>query len=282
VETLERVVKLHQLSDSEIFIFTDNSTAEAAFWKGTSKSRLLFELVLRLKLLEMNFGLILHVVHVSGRRMIAQGTDGISRADHSEGVMKGKDMRDFIPLHLNPLQREPKVKEWFDDATKGLEFDWLKPEGWFSKGHTQGNFIWAVPSAAAEVVVEQLGFARLKRPEALHIIIVPRLMTGWWRRHLTRGTDGYMKLHDSSVWNLDSQFEPLLVFFCLPFCSYDPKIGERKAIMDRLQRLVPKDNVSPIPGAARGNFLHQLLVEARRICPMPRRMVSRLLCAPGD
>jgi hypothetical protein len=36
VETLERVVKEHLLDGSKIFIFTDNMTAEAAFWKGIS------------------------------------------------------------------------------------------------------------------------------------------------------------------------------------------------------------------------------------------------------
>jgi hypothetical protein len=228
VEALERIVVEYKLGESEIFIFTDNSTAEAAFWKGTSKSRKLFDLVLRLKKLEMENGLILHVVHVSGLRMIAQGTDGLSRADQSEGVMKGLDMRTFIPLHLNPTEREPKVKPWLDEVTKGQSFEWLTPEGWFSAVHGPGDFIWNVPPAAAEVVVEQLGFARMKRPEAMHIILVPRLMTGRWRRHLTRACDGYIKIDDPAVWDLDSQFEPLLVFFCLPFCSHDPKLSERR------------------------------------------------------
>jgi hypothetical protein len=158
--------------------------------------------------------------------MIAQGTDGLSRANHSEGVMKGTDMKVFIPLHLSPTTREPKVKDWFDEVTHDLNFDWLCPKGWFLDGHTQGNFIWTVPPTAAEVVVEQIGFARLKRPEAFHIILVPRLMTGRWRRHLTRGTDGYIKIDDPAVWNLDSQFEPLLAFFCLPFNTCNPKLKE--------------------------------------------------------
>jgi len=34
------------LENTEVFVFTDNSTVEAAFFKGTSKSRLLFELIL--------------------------------------------------------------------------------------------------------------------------------------------------------------------------------------------------------------------------------------------
>jgi hypothetical protein len=104
----------YDLAGSEIFIFTDNSTAEAAFWKGTSKSRRLFELVLRLKELEMKHELIIHVLHVSGRRMIAQGTDSLSRADHSEGVMQGLDIQAFIPLHLTPTAQEPNIKPWLD------------------------------------------------------------------------------------------------------------------------------------------------------------------------
>ena len=41
----------------------------------------------------------LHLVHVSGTRMMAQGTDGITRGDMLEGVMAGKPMLDFIPLN---------------------------------------------------------------------------------------------------------------------------------------------------------------------------------------
>ena len=41
------------LGGTELFLFMDNSTAESAFDKGSSSSRLLFELVLRLRNLEM-------------------------------------------------------------------------------------------------------------------------------------------------------------------------------------------------------------------------------------
>jgi hypothetical protein len=268
VEALERVVVEHKMAGSEIFIFTDNTTAESAFWKGSSKSETLFELVLRLKKLELEHELILHVVHVSGRRMIAQGTDGLSRADHSEGVMKGKNMLCYIPLHLGPTARAPQVKTWLDDVTSGLNFQWLTPAGWFSDAHATGNFIWDIPPAAGEVVVEQIGFARLKRPEAFHIVLIPRLMTGRWRRHMTRGTDGYIRVDDPLVWDLSSQFEPLLVFLCLPYNSYDPKLDERRSIMGRLQRLVQKPDMPAIPSGERRNFLRKLLVEARGLCPV--------------
>jgi hypothetical protein len=118
VEAVVQMVVEHGLGGSEIFIYTDNSTAEAAFWKGTSKSEALFELVLRLKEIELDYNLHLHIVHKSGRWMIAEGTDGLLRADHGERVlMLGKDICAFIPLNLNPIEREPKIKSWIEDVT---------------------------------------------------------------------------------------------------------------------------------------------------------------------
>jgi hypothetical protein len=43
---LENKFNQRVLENTEVFVFTDNSTAEAAFFKGTSKSRLLFKLIL--------------------------------------------------------------------------------------------------------------------------------------------------------------------------------------------------------------------------------------------
>jgi hypothetical protein len=54
--------------------------------------------------------------------MIAEGTDGLSSADHREGVMLGKDIHCYIPLHLNPIEQEPKIKSWIEDVTRGLNF----------------------------------------------------------------------------------------------------------------------------------------------------------------
>jgi len=41
LESLRRAVEDHQLQGLELFIFTDNTTAEATFWKGWSKDKLL-------------------------------------------------------------------------------------------------------------------------------------------------------------------------------------------------------------------------------------------------
>ena len=94
-------------------MFTDNSTAECVYFKGTSRSRHLFELVLRLRKLEMQTGCRIYLVHVAGTRMIAQGSDGLSRGDQNAGVMAGRDMLSFVPLNLSAFDRSSNLKIGF-------------------------------------------------------------------------------------------------------------------------------------------------------------------------
>jgi hypothetical protein len=79
VTAIEEGLASGHLPNTELFVFTDNAAAEGAFYKGNSPSRLLFELILRLRLIDMQGQLKLHVIHVAGSRMIEQGTDGLSR-----------------------------------------------------------------------------------------------------------------------------------------------------------------------------------------------------------
>jgi hypothetical protein len=46
VESIEYEVKRGHLRNAELFMFTDNSTAEVAYYQGLSKNKKLFELVL--------------------------------------------------------------------------------------------------------------------------------------------------------------------------------------------------------------------------------------------
>jgi hypothetical protein len=278
-ELLEGAVVKHKLGGSEIFIFTDNSTSEAAFWKGTSQSPLLFELVLRLRQLKMNHNIILHVVHVSGKRMIDQGADGLSRADHYTGAVTGHDIRLWVPLNKGALERFPRLETRICRVTRDLGFTALSPEGWFADGHGYGNFLWAPAPAAVEVVVEQLGKARLKRAEAMHVIIVPRLMTGRWRRHLGRGTDSNFTIKNrKDAWEILAQFEPLVIFACLPYVSHIPRLQERQELLAKFQGALPgKDMPDIISSGERGRLLRELLELARKLCPLPRRLVPPVL-----
>jgi hypothetical protein len=112
VKSLEAQVADGCLKGAEVFLFTDNSTAEAVFYKGNSTSRLLFELMLRSRKLEMAGDLILHVIHVAGTRMVAEGADRGSRGDLNQGVMAGQSILDFVPLHLTALEPSNKLESW--------------------------------------------------------------------------------------------------------------------------------------------------------------------------
>jgi hypothetical protein len=112
VNTLEVEMSSHMLAGAELYLFTDNSVAEAAFFKGTSSNRALFDLIIRLMHLEIQHSLSLHVIHVAGHRMQAQGTDGLSRGDTLSGIMRGQSHLMFAPLHLSACDRSQGVVSW--------------------------------------------------------------------------------------------------------------------------------------------------------------------------
>jgi hypothetical protein len=153
---LEELVEEGKLDGCEVFGFTDNTTAEAAFYKGNSSSQHLYELVLRLRELEMMGNLRLHVVHVSGTRMMAKGTNGASQGDLSTGVMRGDSVLDYVPLHMGGIELEPGLRDWiskiWDDKRGSLKF--LTPKDWFAHGATPKNCVWAPAPAAADVAAD--------------------------------------------------------------------------------------------------------------------------------
>jgi hypothetical protein len=54
--------------------------------------------------MEMHSGTILHVIHISGKRMISQGADALTGGAATLGVMAGNSMLSYVPLHLNTMQ----------------------------------------------------------------------------------------------------------------------------------------------------------------------------------
>ena len=112
VETVEEEAKEGLLKDSELWIFTDNSTTKSCFFRGGSTSKLLHELVLCLQKAEMTCGFTLHLVHVAGTRMIAQGTNGLSRGSLLEGVVREEDMLSFIDLAQGAFERSPNLQDF--------------------------------------------------------------------------------------------------------------------------------------------------------------------------
>ncbi len=109
VDTVLEEAGAGRLRDCKFFLFTDNSTVEGCFYCGNSKSCHLHALVLLLQTLEMTYGMTIQVVHISGKRMIVQGTDGCLRGSLMEGVMAGVDMLTFFDLSQGGINCHPPL-----------------------------------------------------------------------------------------------------------------------------------------------------------------------------
>ena len=129
MESTEHETKEGRLRNCEYFLFADNSVAEGFYYRGSSKSKLLHGLVLRLRKLKMKYGMLIHVIHMSGKRMIAQGIDGCSRGSLMEGVMAGKDMLAFVDLEKSDVECSPTLLDWIRGWTGSTGLEPLTPEG---------------------------------------------------------------------------------------------------------------------------------------------------------
>jgi hypothetical protein len=206
VITLEEYYSKTGIHDVELLMFTENMVYENAFYIGTSRSPILFELVLRICLLEMHGGWKIHVIHISGKRMIQQGTDGLSQGDMISGVMGGVDMLSFVPLGRGADEHSGSLKRWVHTWWKSdSPAKWLTPEGWFDLSAWKGRFIWCPPPAIANAVLEQMYKAQQKRPHtSAHMFVCPRIMTSRWRKKLFKAATFLFKIPiTSSIWGLD-------------------------------------------------------------------------------
>ena len=59
--------------DHEVFVLTDSSAFEGSYYKGHSTSKELSDIVFSLYKAQRTGGFILHVLHISGKRMKATG-----------------------------------------------------------------------------------------------------------------------------------------------------------------------------------------------------------------
>ena len=296
VETLEDMGAQGDLEGREIFLFTDNMVSESIAAKGSSKQSTLYDLIVRLYKLEMTYCCKITFVHVAGTRMIRQGTDGLSRGDLVEGVMRGESMLSFIPLHKSCIDRSPALKIQLEECLKGLgnEVELLEPEGWFERGHDffggrrncdgiwmpqyrAGTFIWAHPPGAARHAIEELRQARQKRQKSCHVFVCPCLLYDEWRRHLLYKSADlivFLPAGKCDTWSSDMH-ETLVLAFFFPYLPRDPWEFRKSRLMVGLAKQVCrmfKDN--PADG---WDLLSEFCLFAGRMPTLPVQHLQRVL-----
>jgi hypothetical protein len=213
---------------TEVFVFTDNSTAERAFNKGSSSSKKLHELVVKLRKMEMLGHIAPHFVWISGERMIAQGTDGLSRGDLTCGVMSDGMFLKHIPLNQTVFEYggtlRQEVATWYPPSEGWV---YLTEEGWFEQAFSdpRGKFLWTPSAALAKVAAEQLCEVKHIHPLTRHVFMAPALMTGNWRRLIGKQSDAILTLPvGPSCWGPSECFEPVVISLTCPLMSSSPWI----------------------------------------------------------
>jgi hypothetical protein len=295
-DTLESMGEKNQLAGKEIFIFTDNMVSEAVVAKGSSQNSTLYSLVVRIIKLQMKNRCIIRFVHVAGTRMIDQGSDGLSRGSLHEGIMSGRSMLEFVPLHLPAADHSDIIRPWINSWVQemGNEVEWLEPEGWFERGHDihgssvnadgvwtpgykKGSFIWSPPPAAAGVVLDELRQARHKRQDSFHVFLCSRLLYPEWRRALYKSADMMFEIQagSCSFWP-NSAHETLVVALYFPYLNRAPWELRKAQLLVAMGRKMSK--MFKTDEAAASHLLSEFCQTTRRMDCMPilnlRKMLS--------
>jgi hypothetical protein len=297
VESLEEEALGGGLKHTAVYMFTDNSTVEAAIHSGRTTSSRLRALVIRFLALQTVNTCSIEVIHVEGTRMIAQGTDGISRGTLNEGVMNGESMMSFILIHLSATARSPLLQDWLRSWLPGSP-RFLEPLDWFQLCHgiagygrnfeqsvvpvlcKPGQFVWTPPPYAADVVVAELRKSRLKREQHLHAFVCPRLCAPMWRRHFFKAADSVIEIPPGFAFWPARMHEPLIIGILFPFirCAPWQLRGTLRmySVAREVCRLCKGDKLDP------GPFLRQLCSDCLRLRSVPENVVRRMLYFDGN
>lgn len=228
--------------------------------------------------------------------MIAEGSDGLSRGLLNKGVMDGKDILSFLAFHKTPLDLSPGLADWFRSWI-GESMEVLDPADWFERGHDiagwsrdqpghlfpypilrPGLFLWSPPPGAAIDALEELRKARIKRQDSTHVFVCQRLLTPLWYKQLYKAADIVFKIPALTDFWPASNFEPLVVGICFPFCRNEPwqlRGSPKMFAVGRSLREMWKG-----PDLAIRNFLREFCIQMRNLGPLPKHVVSKLLLLP--
>jgi len=172
-----------------VFYFTDNSGVYWIATSGSSKSRNLHRLLGEIRLLELDLGIMLQVVHVPGLVLITQGTDGLSRGvwmtpfhPHLDNSRLTQAI--FAPVTFHSSLVRDHCPLFIDSVHSWTYRCWKQP--WMASLCFNQTTIWCPPPEVASQLLAFLLNSWVERPHTTGaLLFVPRVMEASWR-HLSR------------------------------------------------------------------------------------------------
>jgi hypothetical protein len=288
LDAVREEARLGRLIGCEVWLATDNSTAEASFHKGRSSSPELDAMVLELRLLAIAGNFVLRLVHIPGTRMIELGIDALSRGELQAGALAEATVAKVIPLHLHPLERSEDLLHWLASWV-GDDFSIAKPADWFYRAQESRRpdsvptktWIWSLPPAAALIALEELGNARLKRHEILKgVVLVPALLRPEWFRRFRKTVDFYFFIPAGSIsaWPA-CMHESLTVGLFFPLLRHRPWDWKRVRFLVPLS--IALSGLYKASDASAGDILREFWHARAWVANMPERLVCDLLHHPS-
>jgi hypothetical protein len=173
-----------------VFYFTDNSTSYWIAASGSSGSPGLHKLIEEIRLLELELGCSLQVVHVPGIIMIDQGTDGLSRGIWMSALQGLEDSGRMTQAVFDPLRFDPELVTSyitnFHLAHDYIYCDWNSV--WDARLCFDRLSVWFPPPELARQVLIFMLETWAERPlTSSSLFFIPRTVPAFWSglsRHL--------------------------------------------------------------------------------------------------
>ncbi|CAJ1968848.1 unnamed protein product [Cylindrotheca closterium] len=192
-ETLLRIKEsphAHQVIDSTVFYFTDNSGVYWIATTGSSKNRTLHKLISEIRLLELEPKCTLQVIHVPGKVLITQGTDGLSRGvwmSHLQNIMDPDRLAQaiFDPVPFDPALVWESLPFLSHHASHWTFQHWNQP--WVAATCFHQTTVWCPPPELARQLLTFLLNSWVECPYTTSaVLFVPRVLEASWR-HMSSG-----------------------------------------------------------------------------------------------
>ena len=204
-------------------------------------------------------------------------------------------MLEFIPLNETAVSRYQPLRSWVESWSTGhfhpkTEFltrdDWVwrgqdilglrkNVDGFIMPSYSSGTFVWDPPPAAALFAIACLRQSRYKRQKSFHILVIPKLLTGEWRKNVLKAADLIVELPAGhEAWPVEMHESLTLALFS-PYLSRKPWELRRTKYMVEMERtlqcMLKKGECSG------GSLLSELCSVTQSLESMPIRDLYRLL-----